>query len=221
MNGIHDLGGMDGFALRARDQGFALKEEWERLVWGMLLASARIPGLPPGAGRRYIESIPPHQYLAMPYYARFLDARERQFLDSGLVTPEELANPDGPVTMPNLAGFVPTRPEQIIQFVRQEQSGQLNVDAPASFAVGDEVVVKNDHPAGHTRVPRYVRGHRGVVLRDHGVHLFEDAVAPGTEIGPQHLYTITFTGPELWGSRGHARDRLHVELWEIHLERAA
>jgi nitrile hydratase len=221
MNGIHDLGGMDGFALRARDQGFALKEEWERLVWGTLLASAGIPGLPPGAGRRYIESIPPHRYLAMPYYARFLDARERQLLDSGLVTPEELANPDGPVAMPSLPGFVPTPPEQMIQFLRQEQSGQLNVDAPAVFAVGDEVVVKNDHPAGHTRVPRYVRGHRGVILRDHGVHLFEDDVAPGTEVGPQHLYTITFSGPELWGSRGHTRDRIHVELWEIHLMRGA
>jgi nitrile hydratase len=221
MNGIHDLGGMDGFALRARDQGFALKEEWERLVWGMLLASAGIPGLPPGAGRRYIENIPPHHYLTLPYYARFLDSRERQLLDSGLVTPEELANPDGPVSMPNLPGFVPATPAQMIQFLRQEQSGQLNVEASASFEVGDEVVVKNDHPAGHTRVPRYVRGHRGVITRDHGVHIFEDEVPPSTVVGPQHLYTIMFTGPELWGSRGHARDRMHVELWEIHLMRDA
>jgi nitrile hydratase len=95
------------------------------------------------------------------------------------------------------------------------------VQAPARFAAGDEVVVKNDHPAGHTRVPRYVRGHRGVILREHGVHAFEDIVAPGTRVGPQHLYTVSFTAPELWGSRGHARDRVHVELWEIHLERAA
>jgi nitrile hydratase len=221
MNSIHDLGGMDGFALRARDTGFALKEEWERLVWGMLLTTGGIPGLPPGAGRRYIESIPPHRYLAMPYYARFLEARERQFLDSGLVTREGLDNPDGPVTQTNLPGFAPATPEQVLRFVRQEQSGQLNLGAPAAFEVGDEVVVKNDHPAGHTRVPRYVRGHRGVIVRDHGVHLFEDDVAPGTEVGPQHLYTIAFTGPELWGTRGHARDRMHVELWEIHLTRTA
>ena len=110
-------------------------------------------------------------------------------------------------------------PEQIVRFLRQEQSAQLNVDAPASFEVGDEVVVKNDHPAGHTRVPRYVRGRRGVIHRDHGVYRFEDDVAPGTDVGPQHLYTVAFTGPELWGSRGHPRDRIHVELWEIHLAR--
>ena len=221
MNSIHDLGGMDGFAVPARDQGFALHEEWERLVWGMLIATAGIPGVPPGASRRYIENLPPARYLTMPYYARFLHVRERALLESGLVTREELDNPDGPVTMPNLPGFAPTTPEQAIGFLRQEQSGQLNVEAPASFAIGDEVVVKNDHPRGHTRVPRYVRGHRGVIVRDHGVHEFEDDVAPGTEVGPQHLYTVTFTGPELWGSRGHAHDRMHVELWEIHLARAA
>jgi nitrile hydratase len=221
MNGIHDLGGMDGFALRVRDQGFPLREEWERSVWGLLLASIGLPGLPPGAGRNYIERIPPERYLAMPYYARFLEARTNALLDSGLVTQEELDNPDGPVAMPNLPGFAPTTPEQIVAFLRQEQSGQSNANAPASFAVGDEVMVKNDHPAGHTRVPRYVRGHRGIVRRDHGVHQFEDAVPPGTRVGPQHLYTVMFTGPELWGSRGHAQDRVHVELWDIHLARAA
>ena len=221
MNGVHDIGGMDGFALLARDQGFPLHEEWERTVWGMLLATVGIPGLPPGAGRSYIENLPPERYLSLPYYARFLETREQRFIDSGLVTREELDNPDGPVTMPDLRNFVPLTPEQIVGFLRQEQTGQLNVNAPAAFAVGDEVVVKNDHPRGHTRVPRYVRGHRGVVVQDHGVHVFEDDVAPGTNVGPQHLYTVRFTGSELWGTRGHARDRMHVELWEIHLVRAA
>ena len=220
MNGVHDLGGMDGFALSARDQGFPLHEEWERTVWGMLLASIAVPGTA-GPGRRYIENLPPERYLSMPYYARFLETREQRFIESGLVTREELDNPDGPVAMPNLPGFAPMTPQQIVAFLRQEQTGQLNVNAPASFAVGDEVIVKNDHPRGHTRVPRYVRGHQGVVVQDHGVHEFEDEVPPGTNVGPQHLYTVRFTGPELWGSRGHARDRMHVELWEIHLARAA
>jgi hypothetical protein len=63
MNGIHDLGGMDGFRVPARDQGFALHEEWERLTWGMLLATSATPGLPAGS-RRFIESLPPERYLA-------------------------------------------------------------------------------------------------------------------------------------------------------------
>jgi nitrile hydratase len=218
MNGVHDLGGMDGLRLPERDQGFALHEEWERLTWGMLLATFGTPGLPAG-NRRFIESLPPVRYLTMPYYARFLESRTKSFLDTGLVTQQELDNPDGPVTMPKLPGFTPRTAEQIVQFLRAEHSGQSNVVAPAAFAIGIDVVVKNDHPPGHTRVPRYVRGHRGVIVRDHGVHMFEDDVPRGTHVGPQHLYTVQFTAPELWGSRGHARDRIHVELWEIHLER--
>jgi len=220
MNGVHDLGGMDGFRLPVRDQGFALHEEWERLTWGMLLATLGLPGIP-GGNRRFIESLPPERYLAMPYYARFLESRIRSFLDCGLVTQQELDDPDGPVARPNLPGFTPRTPEQVVRFLRQEHSGQLDVASPAAFAVGDEVIVKNDHPSGHTRVPRYVRGHRGVILRDHGVHVFEDDVPAGAQVPPQHLYTVAFTGPELWGSRGHTRDRMHVELWEIHLSRAA
>jgi nitrile hydratase len=35
------------------------------------------------------------------------------------------------------------------------------------------------NPAGHTRIPRYVRGRRGVVDRDHGVFItFRDGGPP-------------------------------------------
>ena len=34
-----------------------------------------------------------------------------------------------------------------------------------AFAVGDAVVTRNVHPAGHTRLPRYARGKRGVIHR--------------------------------------------------------
>ena len=220
MNSIHDVGGMDGFPLLARDQGRVLKEEWERSVWGLLFASIGIPGVPLGAGRHFIERMPPDVYLRTPYYARFLMIREQQLLRSGLVTEEELRNPDGRVAIPNVESFVPMSPEQAVQFLSADRSAQLDSDARPAFVVGDAVVVRNDHPAGHTRVPRYVRGRRGVIQRDHGVHPFEDDVAPDTEVGPQHLYTVAFTAAELWGSRGHARDRMHVELWERHLASA-
>ncbi len=35
--------------------------------------------------------------------------------------------------------------------------------APAKFKIGDRVRAKNIHPATHTRLPRYVRGHIGIV----------------------------------------------------------
>jgi nitrile hydratase accessory protein len=41
---------------------------------------------------------------------------------------------------------------------------------PPRFAVGDAVVTRHSHPHGHTRLPRYARGKRGVIARFHGVH---------------------------------------------------
>ena len=50
---------------------------------------------------------------------------------------------------------------------------------PAQFAAGDRVRAKNIHPPTHTRLPRYVRGHVGIVERDHGCHVFPDTAAIG------------------------------------------
>ncbi len=102
----------------------------------------------------------------------------------------------------------------------RDSSAELFAEVTSLFAVGDGVIVRNEHPAGHTRVPRYVRGHQGVIHRHHGVHHFQDDVG-GQDVGQQHLYTVMFTGPELWGSRAHVKDRIYVELWDYHLKPAS
>lgn len=218
MNTVHDLGGMDGFTIPERDQGRIMKKEWERQVWG-LLRSLRIPGYSTG-GRAALESMPPDLYLSLPYYARFLYRAEKSLIARGFVTEAELANPDGPLTMPNLPDFVPPDPDETLARFSRDASSELDATVPPLFEVGDNVIVKNEHPAGHTRVPRYVRGHHGVVHRHHGVHPFQDDV-DGQDVGQQHLYTVMFTGAELWGSRSHPKDRIYAELWDYHLKPAS
>ena len=220
MNGIHDLGGMDGLTLPERDQGRVLAEEWERLSWGANMALFGVPGL--GGLRRELEALPPHLYLTLPYYAKWLLARERMLIRVGHVTEEELANPDGPMSAPNVPpDFVPATAAELVARFASDLSAELESDVPARFAVGDAVVVNNEHPIGHTRAPRYVRGHRGRIQRHHGVHVFQDELPPGVEPGPQHLYTVAFSSRELWGSRGHGNDVVHAELWEYHLSAPA
>lgn len=218
MNTIHDLGGMDGFKLPKRDQKPALQEEWERQLWG-LVYSQNIPGYTGGL-RVDIERIPPDLYLTMPYYAKWLYGEEQALLRSGLATAEELRNPDGPISMPNIPNFVPPGPEQTVARLAADDSYELEAKLPPRFAIGDAVIVKNEHPASHTRVPRYTRGHRGVIHRHHGVHIFLDDVAEGEDPGQQHLYTVMFTGEELWGGRANPNDRISAELWDYHLEAA-
>jgi nitrile hydratase len=83
------------------------------------------------------------------------------------------------------------------------------------------VRARNINPVGHTRLPRYLRGHRGTILADQGVFDFQDTDADGYALPsrPQHVYTVTFTARELWGESANARDTVHAELWEDYIER--
>ena len=97
---------------------------------------------------------------------------------------------------------------------------------PARFAVGQRVRAVNRHPASHTRLPRYVRGHMGTVERVHGVHVFADrhaVSAPGQPFdeAPQWLYAVAFDGQELWGTDAEPGLRVSVDAWESYLEPAS
>jgi nitrile hydratase len=69
-------------------------------------------------------------------------------------------------------------------------------------------------------LPRYVRGRRGVVARDHGVFVFPDTNALDQGERPQHVYSVRFAARELWGPDASARDAVYVDLWDDHLEDA-
>ena len=88
------------------------------------------------------------------------------------------------------------------------------------FAPGDLVRTTSRDRAGHTRLPRYVRGHVGVVERLHGAHVFPDATALGQGENPQWLYTVCFDGPELWGVGADPTAKISVEAFEPYLEPA-
>src|SRR5262249_19221089 len=89
------------------------------------------------------------------------------------------------------------------------------------FKVGHHVRARNLNPVGHTRLPRYLRGRRGTVVRDHGVFILQDTDADGYAVGdlPQHVYTVRFAASELWGPQGGRRDAIFADLWESYLER--
>jgi nitrile hydratase subunit beta len=76
------------------------------------------------------------------------------------------------------------------------------------------------HPAGHTRLPRYVRGHAGVIECVRGCHVFPDAVAAGRGEEAHWLYTVVFDGRELWGEAGDPTLEVSVEAFEPYLEPA-
>jgi nitrile hydratase subunit beta len=108
--------------------------------------------------------------------------------------------------------------DQVAQVLRLGGPTRREAATTARFAVGDRVRACNLHPAGHTRLPRYVRGHVGVVERLHGCHVFPDSSALGQGEQPQWLYTVRFSGSELWGPDGDPDSEVSVDAWESYLE---
>jgi len=93
-------------------------------------------------------------------------------------------------------------------------------EAPAKFAPGDRVVVRNLNPPGHTRAPRYIRCKTGTIDRDHGTFVFPDTHAHGKGPSPQHVYSVRFTAREVWGDDASPRDAIYIDLWDDYLESA-
>lgn len=218
MNGIHDMGGMDGFGkveVEANEPPF--HQRWE----GRVLAMNRSMGF---AGAWHIddtryaqETLPPQVYLAASYYWRWELAMEKNLIRRGLVTPEELAaghalQPAKPLQRkltPEVVAAGMTRSS----FFRQQQG-------PARFKPGDRVRTVNINPQTHTRLPRYARDKLGVVERVHGCHAYPDSVATDRGDDPQWLYTVAFDGREIWGPDADPTLTVSIDAFEPYLEPA-
>lgn len=104
--------------------------------------------------------------------------------------------------------------------IAKGRSSRLADSVPARFKPGQPVAARNMHPKTHTRLPRYVRGRRGIVERDYGVFIFPDTNALMAGTKPQHLYSVRFSAVELWGTEAAGRDHVYLDLWDDYLESA-
>lgn len=107
-------------------------------------------------------------------------------------------------------------PSVVAALIANGDGLRLHLPVPPRFQVGDRVRAKVINPPGHTRLPRYARGHVGRIVRDHGVYPFPDTAFEGDE-RPQHVYNVEFRAHDLWGEEASERDTLRVDLWDDHL----
>jgi len=110
--------------------------------------------------------------------------------------------------------------DQVEKVLMKGSSARVDAEIAPRFATGDRVVTRNIHPLGHTRLPRYARGRRGVIDRDHGVFVFPDSSAAGTGKNPQHCYSVRFSARELWGPAASPRDSVYIDLFDDYLDAA-
>jgi nitrile hydratase subunit beta len=226
MNGVHDMGGMHGFGpvvLEPDEPVF--HAEWERRTFALYLAMGAWRRWNLDMGRFMREQMPPAEYLAASYYERALWRLEHLLERHGFLARADTDRRAGEGGNPLPRGAIGPQPgalrrEDVPRHLWNRRGARLDDPVPPKFKAGERVVARNVHPVGHTRIPRYVRGHRGMVDRDHGVFIFPDAHAAGLGRKPQLVYSVRFAARELWGPDGHARDAVYVDLWDDYLDPA-
>ncbi|HVI84597.1 MAG TPA: nitrile hydratase subunit beta [bacterium] len=219
MNGIHDMGGMHGMGPVCRETGEPVfHEAWEGRVFALSFAVRAWRKWNIDAGRYEIELIPPADYLRMSYYERWLARLVQLMIKKGLVTREEVEAGRSAAGSPKAEP--PLTAERVPTMVRSGALASRDVPVSARFDVNQRVRARTMHPAGHTRLPRYVRGKIGTVERDHGVYVFPDTNALFLGENPQHVYSVRFAARELWGDQASPRDAVYLDLWDDYLEPA-
>jgi nitrile hydratase len=84
------------------------------------------------------------------------------------------------------------------------------------FAPGARVRTYRHDPPHHTRLPRYARGKRGVVVEPEGRAPLADVSSAGRGDAPvEQVYAVRFAARELWGEGEHD---VVLDLWESYLE---
>jgi nitrile hydratase subunit beta len=207
MDGIHDLGGLDGFGsveTTADEPVFAA--EWERRAVRAMLGTVIALRAGGARFRHSIERMDPAHYLNSSYYEHWLTGISTLLVEAGLVSSEELdRRAGGRFPLSRADRSTPPSPAE-------------HDKTEPRFGVGDRVRVREWHPAGHTRAPRYVQGKRGVVMRLDGPANVPDFEAhDGTRI-LDPTYSVSFTARELWGHGGTDNTMISVDLWERYLE---
>ena len=221
MNGAHDMGGVHGFGpinAEPESEEELFHADWEPDAFAVTLACGMLGHWSIDMARSARERQDPAQYLANSYYETWFEGLETLLLETGLVTKEELKS--GRASGPSSVKAADV--DRALQVLAT--GGPTLMDDPVEprFQVGDQVRVMNAHPAGHTRAPRYARGHVGTVEAYRGVHVFADANAMRPEEGGarrgEPLYSVRFAARELWGRDGGSHDTVLIDLWQPYLE---
>src|SRR5215203_4757974 len=140
MNGIHDMGGMQGMGPIVYQQNEPAFHEW----WeGRACALSVLPLVPPGRRRNFRyghEILPPAQYLRLSYYARTLTVLINHLLYSKIVSPAELESGRPEPAAPKATPLI--TPAMVDVIARPRAPQQIAGSAPR-FRVGQSVRARN------------------------------------------------------------------------------
>ncbi len=204
MDGMHDLGGKQGFGeVRYTLNASAFHAEWEVRANSLYAFAVRCGIFNMDEYRYAIERMEPRHYLSASYYERSLTGMASLCVEKGLVTREELER----------------RAQGAFPLATPGAQGRTNVVTREHFKPGDQVQVREDYVPGHVRMPGYIRGKHGVVVGVSPAYPFPDAHAHGIEAQDEPTYDVQFRSQDLWPDSSDPA-LVHVGVFESYLRRA-
>ena len=204
MDGMHDLGGRQGFgAIRYTHNAQAFHAEWEVRANSLYAFAVRRGIFNMDEYRHGIERMEPRHYLAASYYERSLTSLATLLVEKGVLTREELEQ----------------RAQGLFPLAAPSAPGRTNAAARESFKTGDRVRVRTDYVPGHIRMPGYIRGKSGVVVSKSPEYPYPDAHAHGLKAEDEPTYDVRFRSEDLWPHSAEPA-LVHVGVFESYLERA-
>ena len=213
-----DLGGQPGQgAVQPEPEGDPFHAAWEARAHALTVAMGATGSWNIDMSRSARETLP--DYASLSYYEKWLGGLEVLLQQRGLVQPDEIAqgralHPAAPVAR------VLRAPDVAAALARGAPTARAGAAAPR-FAIGDAVRMRAHAVPHHARLPAYVRGRVGIVEAMHGAHVFADGHAQGLGEQPCCLYTVVFSGQELWGEADSTQGLVvSVDAWEPYLEPA-
>ena len=214
-----DLGGRSGhgpITLEPEGELFHFHTPWESRAHALTLAMGAAGAWNIDMSRAARETLP--NYAELGYYEIWIAGLQRLLQERGLLQPDELAAAG--TLHPSTALQHRLAAVDVADVLAAGAPTRRPTTKPAAFAVGQPVRTRAVPVPHHSRLPRYVRGKRGVIEDSHGMHVFADANAQGLGEQPQWLYTVVFDGEELWGDTAPGGLKVSVDAWESYLEAA-
>lgn len=205
MDGMHDLGGKQGFGPVVKNVGkkAVYRHSWEAKAHAISGRMVALGIYNMDEYRHAVERMSPSWYMNAMYYERILAAVSSLCVEKGVVSADALNEKAGHV-VPLVRPIGPGRQALIVD----------------TFVVGEQVRVKNEFFGGHTRMPAYIRGKTGLIVALSPRCPYPDAGAHGLQSDMQATYDVRFNSEDLWPDASD-KAKIHVNVFAAYLERAA
>lgn len=246
MAGAHDVGGKSGYGAPnlkpvSGIAGSAFAARWEAAVFAMMRCLGGT-GVMKNTDqfRHAVERVDPKAYFEHGYYGRWLGGLETLLVEAheldqtvldqrvGALA-RELGATQSHIDSLIAESSVAARPlsadraDRVIPSANAGSSVRF-VSQPPKFVVGDHVTARGYSDLGsdaghqgHTRLPDYAKGCRGVITGWHRGWVLPDSNAHSGDEKPAHLYCVAFEASALFGAKAERGVVVHLDLFEPYL----